>query len=1612
MSDEQRAQTLDDVIASEKNLIRLRRETLGLSEKGNTSELDTVGLAFSGGGIRSATFNLGILQGLANLGLLKYFDYLSTVSGGGYIGSWLTAWIQRDGSLKDVEKKLDPDWAAQQSERSEEPAQIKYLRRHSNYLAPRIGALSADTWVLWASYLRNFLLNQLLLFPTILAILLVTRIVLVLYHPETMWKARYWPIIPFAAGGEDTDSVTMFFLVYRGAIIGLIGLLWFLACFFAFLGSGRVRLAEAKGPDETGPAPSLPAQPAAPPSLNSTPQTEGKNSRVGQLTPAKLAMRIIAPLVLASLLFCFLPASRPPDALTTTAAAGFDWKRIIAFITVPAVLSVLAYILALCRRERWLDSRWHLLAIVAAAILGGLALHFVHHFLEWLAQVGPWEVGDYVKARAAARITTFGPPLVLAVVTSIIFLGIAILRHRIGEELREWWSSVCARLLLFMAGWLAVTGIAYYATSALIYAGPWFLTALGSSWFVAVASGILAAGSSVTGDERKSSSKLDFLARVAPLLFLVGVIVIISLAFPLIPHIGDERPDWTPLMSELETLKQLDPVMAPTKVSHVIVETSDREPSHERRFLEEHAEVLSDSEIKSYAYWMGMFHVPTDDRHTLTGVLSDPSVLWRQRAEDSLPDAERIESGYECPPSPFAGPLAKAKVPPPAPEGPPPKNKDEKQAPKVGASKVVKLSSRRIAQALIEHSGGMIDPAKIEKLSQNQNTEWTIEELRKALHSSSTQTAKGAPGAPGPKDDPKSVPTKVDHPGDDVAKDTTDSLTSLLNRSVESLNRAAEEWRPRIRFKLFPEDTRYLRSLSPDHHLAKDIEKMSNQWYSRECFDSLLASLHDRNKDEFKKLFRESSPIDVHETKRLMKRLALSPELISFSPGLLLLKYFLLLAACGLILLAASWCVDVNIFSLNALDGNRLTRAYLGASRPQPAKPEERLAAKPTTDGSGVMSEADPASEDKPKPKERQPDSLTSFDPADNMRLSDLTIGKSRNAFDQPYQGPHYLINAAINLVRSDDLSWQERQAASFVFTPEFSGSQLTGYRPTEKYAGGISLGEAVSISGAAASPNSGYHSSPAVSALLTMFNARMGAWLGNPGVAKTWQRRGPFMGYFHLLKELLGWTDSASPYVYLSDGGHFENLAVYELVRRRCRYIVVCDAGADPDYTFEDLGNLIRKVRIDFGIRIEIDHSSLRKATAKHQSSWHCAVGQVRYDDVNDGDIPGTLIYIKPSLSGDEPADVLQYARAHSAFPQEPTSDQFFSESQFESYRALGQHIAESVFEEAAVDLHQSNKDSPADHEQLCRVLFSSLSRRWFPMPPEYENHFAATTDDYSDLQKALAKDDRLKGLSDDIYPEIGATKEDGSHGTNSIELHTVLQLVQTMEKAWLGLNLDANYAHPLNRGWLDVFFRWTRSDAFRRTWPFVRSEFSERFVMFCEKQMRMGEVKVLTQSLSPEPPSDLIDEFHHQWPGLLATLTPRIVKIGEDALAWKLVPQMDDFPTTMACGFAMILRPSGKSDDRCIYELFLWIRGAYRNSGNGKKALRQLLSILRSRWSGEFVLQTKLPVRDVSGPGGKLLKRMWLTFYHNHGFRRLPRADASKDEIVLERTFAAINR
>jgi hypothetical protein len=363
----------------------------------------------------------------------------------------------------------------------------------------------------------------------------------------------------------------------------------------------------------------------------------------------------------------------------------------------------------------------------------------------------------------------------------------------------------------------------------------------------------------------------------------------------------------------------------------------------------------------------------------------------------------------------------------------------------------------------------------------------------------------------------------------------------------------------------------------------------------------------------------------------------------------------LLLVVCLALMVLANLAININLFSLHGMYRMRLMRAFLGASNVA-----------------------------------RRPDKFTNFDPNDTPLEIELPSEEGV---------PLHLICTTLNLVGTRKTAWMQRRAESFTFSPIVAGGWRVGYAPAGIYGGtrGVSLATALSISGAAFNPNMGYQSSPLLSLLMTFFNMRLGCWLPNPkrptsksGLGKSdaafLSKSGPSFALKPLLQEALGQTNDTNRWIELTDGGHFENLALYEMVMRRCKFIIVSDAGADPKCEFEDLGNAIRKIQIDLGVPI-VFPKGLKMKAGFEDSNRYCAVGRIEYqwaDDPGPGqkteDLVGCLIYIKPGLNGSEPIDVQQYAKVHSTFPHETTANQFFDEPQFESYRNLAFHEVTSI--------------------------------------------------------------------------------------------------------------------------------------------------------------------------------------------------------------------------------------------------------------------------------------------------------------------------------------------
>ncbi|MSQ82001.1 MAG: hypothetical protein EXR77_03670 [Myxococcales bacterium] len=401
-------------------------------------------------------------------------------------------------------------------------------------------------------------------------------------------------------------------------------------------------------------------------------------------------------------------------------------------------------------------------------------------------------------------------------------------------------------------------------------------------------------------------------------------------------------------------------------------------------------------------------------------------------------------------------------------------------------------------------------------------------------------------------------------------------------------------------------------------------------------------------------------------------------------------------------LLCISWlagqALNINRIYLQSVYRNRLTQAFLGAARawigPRDNGPEQNGA------NAAVI-------------EPRQADPLTGFDPADNMSMSDLVCVQ-----------PLLLCNLTLHMREAKDTVGCMRTVHPFTVTPTAAGSAALGevgsngescgaYRPVDAYTGpgGVSVAGAMSVAGAAANPNFGSQSSAAVRMLLILMNVRLGVWWGNPAHRSNWRSTNPCNAALALLQEAVVLPGPTHAAVHLADGGHFENLGLYEMVRRRCSLLLVSDASADPSGSCDSLALSVRMCETDFGVRVRLTQvfaASALPVTADVASVGERAaptaepgsvdlsllriaaggviIGEVIYPPkvLPSGQIlPASvakLLYCKPRVTGEEPLVVQNYHRKSALFPHESTADQWFSEAQFEAYYQLGQHVGRQV--------------------------------------------------------------------------------------------------------------------------------------------------------------------------------------------------------------------------------------------------------------------------------------------------------------------------------------------
>lgn len=1055
----------------------------------NKDKVKRTALCFSGGGIRSATFGLGLLQGLVGRGVgLNEFHYVSTVSGGGYIGSWLSAWIHRQG-IHRVQEQLSPlrarVKAADILSGSEppvlpsdpEPETIEHLRRYSNYMSPKLGLLSADTWTLVGTFLRNLTLNWTVLLPLLLAVLAIPRLAV--------------SIASWNCPRPQVETVVLIIAF----IAGVISMAYLVANLPSWRGLSRL-------PERF--------------------KTEGRF-----LVCCWLMLVTSAFLSVFYWAWIHIPQHR------TVALFGASLHPSIPFILFGLFYHVVGYLIARLFLIR-LKSRGLFLEIydfgvrAFTGVLGGgclwlATMAFAPVPVEVAACGNPAIASSYTLTTAptpspspiasvaeqmkqreeqakkisieAGLYTTFGPPvfLLMFLIAATIFVGVA--STFTNDADREWLARAGGWMLIAIFGWAALCGLVIFGPVGLILAWQKFKLSLLS---VSTVSGLLtlaggfSSKSAASKKSQSSKNEAGILGQifslglpVAAAIFTLIVLAALSLATSsLLANVQALLPGF---LAGKYSVSEFYKVMAGTSGSqwwHLIV------------LYESPATLIWP--VIGMIFGLGL----------LMGLFVNINKFSLHSAyRDRLIRAYLGASNNTRRPNPFTG--------------------------------FDDLDNVQMHNLLTE----VFQPESFSRLL----------EFTRELKSN---------------------------------REVCEFICSRLSPSTQQMVSDCVQSRP-------------INERDLKCALADDLNRII----------------------ESEDLWEQPGFLQASRDEKIR-------ELINSQPDIPFLPF--------------GWLPK----KINQ------KKVYV-----------QKLLI--------------------------------------NRKLIEKVFEGLINSPDQfrKVRRPLHIVNIALNLVGGKELAWQERKAQPFTVSALHAGSYGLGYRDVKEYAvsrqakGALSLGTSLAISGAAVSPNMGYNSSSAVTFLLMLFNVRLGWWLGNPGTAgaETYTKPSPFFTPTPLIAETLGRTDSEHPYVYLSDGAHFENLALYEMIRRRCHYIFLSDAGADEEFNFDDLGNALRKIRIDLGVPIEfkwempiqsrVAAEKLFAADGKSAGKY-CALARIKYSEVDGtaADDDGWLIYIKPTVYGIEPQDVQNYAKSNPTFPHETTGDQMYSESQFESYRALGEYVVRTI--------------------------------------------------------------------------------------------------------------------------------------------------------------------------------------------------------------------------------------------------------------------------------------------------------------------------------------------
>ncbi|MEM7246691.1 MAG: patatin-like phospholipase family protein [Acidobacteriota bacterium] len=435
---------------------------------------------------------------------------------------------------------------------------------------------------------------------------------------------------------------------------------------------------------------------------------------------------------------------------------------------------------------------------------------------------------------------------------------------------------------------------------------------------------------------------------------------------------------------------------------------------------------------------------------------------------------------------------------------------------------------------------------------------------------------------------------------------------------------------------------------------------------------------------------------------------------------------------------------------------------------------------------------------------------------------------------------PYHLLNGVVNLQGERSARNSGRQGDFFLFSKLFVGNEALGYRPSSDYSKQVDLGTAMAISSAAASPNMGKFTMSSLTLILAILNVRLGYWLSNP---TKMDKRPKTPGLFEFFREAVGLLGTKGRLINVSDGGHLENLGLYQLLKRRCKFIIVGDGEADPQMKFGALADVMRHARIDLGVEIDIDMEDLSLDPATGLSRTHCALGRILYPPQEGGEEEeaevGWLLYVKASLTGDEGPIIGEYAERDPTFPHQSTADQFFDETQLEAYRALGEHAMGGLWDELG-------KPGPANDDGEAPLNRRELRRRFRRLRLQLAPGLRTTTPSFVELQRQLTEvehqlsNPELAAYHHELYPEsdisgVGAR----ANPTDQALLTAVNIQLQLMENVFLDLGLGQARVreHESNAGWMNLFRRWSRSRTFRWGYGVSCATYGLNFRRFCEQ-------------------------------------------------------------------------------------------------------------------------------------------------------------------------------